>query len=87
MITCQGTTQARKSKRACFDIGLGTSPYTPVHAVPASRAKRAIAAVSLSFAASPLAPQPDRLIRIISMAVRDHASLVTHRNTTSSAPQ
>jgi hypothetical protein len=32
------------------------------------------------FAASPLAPQPDGLVRIISMAARDHASLLTHRN-------
>ena len=53
--------------------------------------KRAIAAVSLrllsalpsacpAFAPSPLAPQPDGLVRIISMAVRDHASLVAHSN-------
>jgi hypothetical protein len=32
------------------------------------------------FAASPLAPPPDGLVRIISTAARDHASLVTHRN-------
>ena len=33
-----------------------------------------------SVCPSPLAPQPDGLVRIISMTVRDHASLVTHRN-------
>ena len=55
MITCQGTTQARKSKRACFDIGLSTSPYRPVHA---RHAKRAIAAVSLR-----LPPPPSRRSR------------------------
>ena len=38
--------------------GFGTSPYAPGHA---RRVKRPIAAVSLDFAASPLAPQPDRL--------------------------
>ena len=39
-------------------IGFGTSPYVPGHA---RRVKRPIAAVSLDFAASPLAPQPGRL--------------------------
>src|ERR1700749_1081947 len=39
-------------------MGFGTSPYAPRHA---RRVKRPIAAVSLDFAASPLAPQPDRL--------------------------
>jgi hypothetical protein len=52
----------RKIERARFDIslgiGLGTSPYVPEHG-PA--VKTAIAAVSLEFAASPLAPQPDWL--------------------------
>jgi len=47
-----------KIERARFDIGLGiglgASPYVPA-------VKRAIAAVSLEFAASPLAPQPDWL--------------------------
>ena len=61
-------------ERASFDIGLGTSPSTCPLSKTSNRRREP------PFAASPLAPQPDGLVRIISMAVRDHASPVTRRN-------
>jgi hypothetical protein len=80
MISCQGTTQPENRT----DTFRYRSPHWPRHEPIRARAcppcKRAIAAVSLDFAASPLAPQPHRLYGSFPMAVRDHASLVTHRN-------
>jgi len=76
MITCQGTTQARKPERAYFDIGLGTA----IQARTCPLCKTGNRRREPPFRASPLAPQPDGLVRIISMAVRDHASQMTHRN-------
>jgi hypothetical protein len=51
--------------------------HEPVHA---RREKRAIAAVSLRLPPPPPRAAAGRTVRIISMTVRDHASLVTHRN-------
>jgi hypothetical protein len=62
-----------KIERACFDIGPSTSTYMP--ATQTSDRRR-----EPPFGPSPLAPQPDGLVRIISMVLRDHASLVTHSN-------
>ena len=96
MIACQGTTQAenrtgtyryRPRARAHARRGM----YRGTCRGECRDDKRAIAAVSLRlpsaplsacppFAPSPLAPQPDGLVRIISMAVRAHASLVAHSN-------
>ena len=70
MISCQGTTQARKSNTHVFDIG---PKHEHTHARGANEH-------SPLFAPSPLVPQPDGLVRIISAVVRDHASLVTHSN-------
>jgi hypothetical protein len=82
MITCQGTTQAQ-IERTRFDIGLGTSTYLPrldAAAQTSNRRRGPPFAFVCPLPLAPLAPQPDGLVRIISMAVRDHASLVTHSN-------
>src|SRR6266568_2183650 len=59
--------------RARFDISLGTSTYMPAEQT-GNRCREP------RFAASPLAPQPDERIRVLSMAVSDLASPVTQRN-------
>lgn len=64
---------AARNRTNRFRFGLGTSPYIPPRKTGNRRCEP-------PFAASPLAPQPDGLVRITSMTVRDHASLVTHRN-------
>jgi hypothetical protein len=70
-----------ETERARFDIGLGTSTYASrLHAATHDGQSSPRASVLPPFAPSPLAPQPGGLVRIISMAVRDHASLVTHSN-------
>jgi hypothetical protein len=73
MITCQGTTQARKSNEP-VSISAPARAHTCPWRETSNRRREP------PFAPSPLAPQPDGLVRIISMAVRDHASLVTHSN-------
>jgi hypothetical protein len=73
MITCQGTTQARKSNEP-----VSISAPARTHTCP--RRKTSNRRREPPFAPSPLAPQPDGLVRIISMVLRDHASLVTHSN-------
>ena len=74
MITCQGTTQARKSNEH-ISISASASVSDPTRHRPWCRPRHEpirartwprrengqIAAVSLEFAASPLAPQPDWL--------------------------
>ena len=51
-----------KIERARFDIGLGIGlGHEPIRARTCPPCRRAIATVSLEFAASPLAPQPDWL--------------------------
>jgi hypothetical protein len=73
MITCQGTTQARKSNEH-VSISASARAHTCRPGNTGNRRREP------PLAASPLAPQPDGLVLIISMAVRDHASLVTHRH-------
>ena len=73
MITCQGTTQARKSNEP-------VSISAPARAHTCPRRETSNRRREPPFAPSPLAPQPDGLVRIISMVLRDHASLVTHSN-------
>jgi|SRR5271165_2370985 len=60
-------------ERSRFDISLSTSAYMP-------RSETRDRGRELRFAASPLTPQPDRPVRIISMAVPDQASPIASRN-------
>jgi hypothetical protein len=63
--------------RARFDMFRHQTQHERIHA---RSAKPATAGASLGFAASPLTPQPDRPLRIISMAAPDHVSPVAPRN-------
>ena len=76
MITCQGTTQARKPDRAYFDIGLGTA----IQARTCPLCKTGNRRREPGFCRLPPRATAGPAVWIISMAVRDHASLVTHRN-------
>jgi len=77
MIACQGTTQGPKIETSMFRYRPRHEPIGARTCLPCKTSDRRC---EPPFAASPLAPQPDGLVRIISMAARDHASLVTHRN-------
>ena len=57
-------------------IGFGTSPYVPGHAAVSTANRRR----EPGFCRLPPRATAGLAVRIISMAVRDHASLVTHRN-------
>ena len=63
--------------RARFDMFRHQTQHERIHA---RSAKPATAGAEPRFAASPLTPQPDRPVRIISMTVPDHAPPVAPRN-------
>ena len=70
-----------KIERARFDIslgiGLGTSPYVPEHGPAVKTGNRRREPVVCRL---PPRTAAGLAVRIISMVVRDHASLVTHRD-------